>query len=181
MADRYIQSTKEAEDALITWVKDGFAGEVILAEQDGPRPKKNFATIRVSEIDDGGIPYTTAPNAEGMADIHKDHAYLSSIQFYGDGAMEAATTLRNTLYRFASRLVIERSGMVAVRAEPVRNLTAIVSTEHEPRAGVDIEWRAARLIRDDLGCIETVEVTGTADDYTKTETIEVSNVPSGSG
>lgn len=170
---RYLTSFTEAENAIQAWAASASGLEAIIANQDGPRPPEPFVTVQVRDVGAQGLPYRTPPREDGTAEIHEDRTIMASVQIFGTDALNLGNALRATLERQETRLTFLQDGITFVRAQPVADLTQVVGTGFEPRASLDIEWRAAFQVADVVGCITSVE---TAGDYGVKQTTNVTGV-----
>lgn len=143
------------QDALRSWVSaaTGVAlASVIMAEQDGPRPTKPFATIRVSGIRrlgafDGSAATTTAGTPDPGEEVtlttggHRELGVSVNVFTVPTQGASCAFALASKLHAQADtegvRATMKAAGASLFEVAPVRNLNDVFRTAMEGRAQVD--------------------------------------------
>jgi len=172
-----IITTAAIENALRTWLVTELAIEVIMAEQAAPRPATPYATIslgnpRTVGLDDAGA--LTDPGAPAYASraMRGDRIITTSIQVFGAGAMDYIRAASNALNKEATKDALSAAGVAPVDIGTLTDLTELLETEFEDRAGLEVEFVFADEYTDTVPLVEHVTAVGTYDPGSKTDTIQ---------
>ncbi|MBC3540657.1 LIC_12616 family protein [Rufibacter sediminis] len=131
--------------------------KVVYANQNGPRPAFPYVTVHVTAKSDMGWADISVPDTDGVAEINNDRMVSISLQALGSGAMSLMETLRDDLERPTSLQQFRGAGLPFIRVlNDVNDLTTVVGTKYEERAGMDLEFRTAVQLTDEVGLIEAV-------------------------
>lgn len=153
--------------ALKDWLNGnkGSAGiTVIRANQNAPRPALPYITLYVTSTTMGDHSNISAPNSAGTASIENEQAVMASVQCFGDDSKSIMDGLRQSLEKVTVRQALRAAGLPYIRTlNGVNDLTEVVGTKYETRAGMDLEFRAVSAVTDNIGVIESVEGTATVD------------------
>ena len=142
---------------LWTWAEANTGLPVIWANQNGPQPEPPYVTLNVIATSREGLPYIGEVDETGLVVIGQGQLFTLSLQVYGEGVTGAVQGLRDSLERITVQRDLRSSGFAYVRvfSEP-QDVPEITGTTWQQRANMDIQFRAARDITDDVGLIETV-------------------------
>ncbi|EOH0525710.1 hypothetical protein ACLMVZ_000296 [Klebsiella aerogenes] len=134
---------------------------VIRANQNGPRPKLPYATYQISaRTTIGGDDYGLV-DGSGLMPVKGTREGAILVNFYGGEARENADNLVNTIRKTTSRYLMHRLHLVINTSGSVTDLTALRDDANfEPMANLDLTFRYTTNYTDDVGLIETVDVTG---------------------
>jgi hypothetical protein len=94
----------------------------------------------------------------GVFNVAGTREFTLSLNCYGDSALERANFVGSSIEK---PTVIEKfavAGLVVVRVEQVNDLSKLMDNAYETRAQVDIKFRLAQVVEDEIGIIETVEL-----------------------
>lgn len=153
--------------ALKDWLADnkGNAGiTVVEANQNAPRPALPYITLYVTSTPLNEHANQSAPNSAGTASIENEAAVMASVQCFGENSKSIMDGLRLSLEKVTVRQALRAAGLPYIRTlNGVNDLTEVVGTKYEPRAGMDLEFRAVMAVTDSVGVIESVEGTATHD------------------
>lgn len=147
--------------ALHAWAFSTVPVQTIFANQNGNVPPLPFCTLFVqpvafigqdeSSVDIGGVSTYT-----GQREISV------SVQYFGANAMQNAIDLAESLEADAARALLAVDGLVFVdRNSGVNDLSEVLDTGFEERAGIDLMFRIASVRTENTGLIESTEVTQT--------------------
>lgn len=165
-------------DALRQWVADQSGLVAIWLNPDAPRPPKPYATLQLTSVLRVGRGYIGPVDAEGLATISLDREVVVSVTIYEStdnadprSALDRAATLRDSLELISVRDTLAQGGWSLRAVELLTDAPQLVETKWEPRAVFDARFGTRKEIIDDLGLIETVEVTGTVSGHNRTTTL----------
>ena len=149
---------------------------VIFYQPNAPRPALPYLTLYISTLNQVGYDSIISPDNAGSSDIVGNREFTLTIQSYSQTeALNILETLRSSL-QMPSVLAALRSNNIAfVDYNTINDISAILDTEWEKRGAIDLVFRIAQTVDDDVGLIETVEVdeefeTGS---QTYTDTIQI--------
>lgn len=135
---------------------------VVFANQNAPRPALPYVTIHVTAMPEKEHASVGPPDENGDAEIVNDLAPTVSLQAFGDGARDIMSGLRRSLDKVTVLQSLRAAGLPFIRdLSGVTDLSETVGTKFEDRAGLDLEFRAAGVVTDAVGAIESVEGTAT--------------------
>lgn len=169
-------------DALRQWVASQTGLTTIWLNPNAPRPERPYCALQIINVSRIGQPHRTGPNAEGVSTITADREATVSIQVFksvtnGDprSALEAASDLRDTLELITVRNTLAQAGWAVRAFELLTDSPQLLDTQFEPRAIFDVRFGTTKQLLEDVGLIESIEVTGAVrdTDYTTTFTAEV--------
>ena len=147
--------------ALYTWAAGQLTDTVIWANQDGPQPDGIYTTLNVIAGIREGLPYITAPDATGGVVISQGQLLTLSINTFGSDALGIIQTLRDSVEKITVQRDLRTSGFAYVRVlSGPQDVAAITGTTWQPRAQMDVQFRAAVSIADDVGIIASVGYSG---------------------
>lgn len=160
-------------DEIMQALKDWLAAEVlgsnpaitvIEANQNTPRPARPYITLLVTSTPLSEHPNVSAPNSVGDASIENEAAVMVSLQCFGDNSKSIMDGIRMSLEKVSVRLALRADCLAYIRTtNGVMDTTATVGTKFEPRASMDLEFRSVSAVIDNIGVIESVEITGEFD------------------
>lgn len=146
-----------------TWAQDFSADgvTVVFANQNAPRPAYPYITVHKTATAESEHSTIEGPDADGFADIVDDQTISISLQAFGDGAHDILSTLRNSLKKVTTLDYFRAQEMPFIRIlSGINDLTTVVGSRQEERAGMDLEFRAANVVTDEVGLIESVSGSG---------------------
>lgn len=170
-------------DALRNWVANQTGLTTIWMNPNAPRPAKPYATIQLISSPDIGLPYTSEPDDTGSGTIRIQREVTVSVQIYEEvtnndprAAYLRAIALRDSLYLPSVRDTLATDGWGLRGIDLLADTPQQVGDGWEPRATFDARFGVAVDQTDDLGLIETAEITGTVESgdesITDTYTVE---------
>ena len=169
-------------DALRQWVADQTGLTTIWMNPNAPRPPRPYCAIQIINVARIGEPYRTGPDVNGFSTITADREAVVSIQVFESAsnpdprsALETATDLRDTLELITVRAKLADAGWAVRAFELLTDAPQLLETQFEPRAIFDVRFGTTKELLEDVGLIESIEVTGAVrdTDYTATFTAEV--------
>ena len=165
-------------DAIRQWVADKSGLTAIWLHPNAPRPAKPYAGLQVLSVQRVGRAYYGPVNAEGVSAVAFDREAVVSINIYEStetpdprSALERASDLRDTLELRSVRDTLASNGWSLRAVELLTDAPELLDTTWEPRAVFDVRFGTRKSLLDDLGIIETAEITGTVSGRTVDETL----------
>ena len=164
-------------DAIRQWVADQTGLTAIWMHPDAPRPERPYAALQITNSARVGRPWTGQVDAEGMAQVAFDREVTISVQVYGSSSSESrqafgiAEDLRDSLELTSVRAGLADEGWSLRAVELLTDAPQLLDTTWEPRAVFDVRFGTRKSLLDDLGIIETAEITGTVSGRTVGETL----------
>jgi len=131
---------------------------VIFYNQNAPRPSLPYITLYLQSLLAIGEDYTTTPDVIGGVDLIGDREFTLQVQSYGGDPMTLLENMRTSLQKQTVLDTLREDGIVFVNHFPINDITALLDTEFETRASMDILFRIAQFDEDISGLIETVEI-----------------------
>lgn len=134
---------------------------VVHSDQVAPAPLYPYAVIRIDSIVKTQFDETRIMDEEAnIASIGGQRRATVSISCFGNNPLQMASQARNSLSKRTVLDQLSSAGIAIISTEPILNLTTVLETEEEKRADFDFFIGFADSIGDDLGVIESVELTG---------------------
>lgn len=139
-------------------------GGLIWADQNGPRPEKPYATVAVRSFDPFPVVKQTV-DVDGIENVSQLVRLAVEWQFIGLNALDMAKAAQLKLRTDtqANRAEVLNLGVSAVNSGTAVP-TVLNTTQIEERAIVELIVYDSEFVLDDVGLIENVEISGTADD-----------------
>lgn len=158
--------------ATVSELQAAQAVEVILAEQNSPRPDYPYAVIRLSSIERVGWDEFRGVDPETrVAEIVGQRQATVSVDFFGEEpevgqhsrALEEIEKARTSLHKPSVQQELSAAGISIQLIGTTQNLTAMLETIFEDHANFDFFIGLAESVEDNVGFIEQVEFEGKAD------------------
>lgn len=164
------------QNALRGWVAVATGitlASVIMADQDGPRPAKPFATVRLSAVLPLGaydgvytsmVAGTPDPREEVLVTVAGHREIVVSIQVFtattqgSASALVLANKLKSAASLPSQQAVFDAAGASLFEVGQVRDLSAVFRTANEGRAQVDARLYATESLTETTTFIETAVV-----------------------
>lgn len=143
------------------WIQGELKLTVMFAEQSGPRPSKlPYVTIRLdSPTALGGADEQGELDDDGNVEVRGHRTLTVALDTYGPGALSIMETLQQSLGKVSVLDILsEEYGLAVIDTMPIQNLTALLETEFEERAHMDLIVGYAKAMTDHVGIIEHVEI-----------------------
>lgn len=133
-------------------------GGLILAQQNGNRPPKPYATLDIRTTLPAR-PYQREPNTAGITELVQQLYRNCELQFFGVNALATAelTGLRLRFPSVSSRAEVLGIGVARV-ANALRVPELLNQSQYEERAVLEFSVYDAIVASDDVGLIEGVEI-----------------------
>lgn len=146
--------------AIYDWATLELEMPFIWMEQNTHRPNKPYGSLKIIP---GFIKIGSTDNMtfkqDGVFNIAGTREFTLSLNCYGDRALDRANFVTSSIEK---PTVIEKflaAGLSVVRVEQVQDLTKLMDNAYETRSQVDVKFRLAQVVEDDVGVIENVEIT----------------------
>lgn len=152
---------------------------VIFYFPNSPRPEIPYVSLYLLNFSQIGDDWVSPPDNIGETDIIGDREFTMTINAYGGDPFTVLENLRSSLQNQAILDTLRANGIVFVQQLQINDISALLDTEFEARATMDILFRIAQDNSGDDGLIETVEIEETFSDgntvvYNDTVTISSS-------
>lgn len=138
---------------------------IVYGRQNAPRPARPYITIIVNTVNDSENSSVGDPDDEGIAEIVSDRRVNASISAYGSGSINIINNLRLSLEKVRVQESLRGAKLSFIRvAGGFDDTSEVVGSEMEERGQMDVEFRCAGIVEDNLGLIEQVDVVGIFED-----------------
>ncbi len=132
---------------------------VIWAKQNGPKPKKPFATLRLYAFRGVGTNDEVPTDTPGGVEVKGTFEATLEIQYFGDSAEQKLIELDQSL---SKPTIVDRcfgTGVAFFDAQNVQDLTGLLdATNYEERASIDLSIRYANAMTDNPGYVSQVNL-----------------------
>jgi len=144
------------EDEILALVSQATALQVIFANQNGPRPKLPYVTLRVGTSPRQGL--LEGDLSEDGIQTYAGHRDATvELQCFGDGGFDALDNLGQRLKGPAMLAAALRLNLAVYATDAVQNVPVLRDGgKYEPRAVMDIGIRYTKQHDEDVGLINTV-------------------------
>ena len=173
-------TTQEMERAVRGLVAQGSELEprrVRPGNQRGIAPDGLFASLVLIHQAIEGMPATVMSLASGEADLNAPTVATVrgrySVQWFREGARDAASRLSVWVWSPEGAAQAQKSGLTVMRVSDVRQLDDVVSGAWEERAGLDIDVGYTQRIDKTVGRLKAAPIEVGAGGSTETITVEV--------
>lgn len=167
---------QELQTVLLQWANSAGV-PVIWANQNAPQPGGSYVTLQLLAFRDSGSSLRSGPDENGIATVRLDRTFTLSIMTIGEDALDILTHLRLSLEKETVLDVLRSEGLAFIQVlSAPQDLSETFGSRIIERYGMDIEFRYAHTVTDDVGIIETVVLEG---EYppSLTETFTVTSQP----
>ncbi len=119
---------------------------VIPGDDNNPRPNVLYATVKPITDRTIGVPQEVYrpgagnPNTEVDVHISSWESPVYSVQFYRDGARDAAKRARLYAHNPEARRILAQSGLAWRTASDITNINDLLSTKYEERVALTMEF-----------------------------------------
>lgn len=132
---------------------------VILADQNGPRPAKEYITIKLMP-GRASKPHRGSVDDEGMQAVAAHRSVSVQLQVYGPRGWDIAEHLSLRLFSEEIVTLLDELNITFEGDPRIQDIPELIDNHtYEPRVIVEFESVYTRSILDDVGFIHTVEGT----------------------
>lgn len=152
------------KDNLFDWVDSVTSygdSKIIWLDQNVPRPEKPYIGMRITPFVQVGQDYVGHPDNAGDANINGNREFTLMIQHYGVGSVQVLENLRSSLQKPTIQESLREDGIVFVDRLDISDISELFDNEYEERATMDLLFRIAQSITDNVGVIESTNIEGT--------------------
>ena len=135
--------------------------EIVIENQAQPTSEKPYASLAIVSTPNIGREFEGDLSDAGVVDIIGQREINIRIQFYGTSALKKADNLITSLHKRTITDILESDGLGYLRNEPVTRIPALMETDYEERASVNVIFSYISEDTDNLGLIETIKATET--------------------
>jgi len=147
--------------ATVSTVTSPILVTVIFADQNSPRPPYPYAVVRLDTMVKIGWDEVREIDPDtNIATIGGQRRMTVSVSYFGPKPLEEIAKAYNALEKQTVHDQLAASGIAILEKNDVQNLTGMLETIFEERASFDFFIGFADNVEDDLGIIESVELTG---------------------
>lgn len=137
-----------------------------------PRPSLPYVTFNTSSLVSIGHDSELPPNQYGNAKLVGDREFTVPIRYYGLNSIQNLEKLYSSMRKVSVVSQLDDIGLVFVgMISNINDITVLVDTKYEERAGVDFLFRIASYIVDSVGVIEKAKIGGEINNFD--DTIEI--------
>lgn len=158
-------------DRLQEFVRAAIGMPVIWSHQNAPRPPRPYATIRILSDVMQGFSNRSPLDQDNLSTITTHDQVTTSIQVFSRidvdprEALTRAQMVQRALSRPSQLLQLIEGGWAFVRILlGPQDISELVDSTWQPRASLDIQWRVARSVIDDLGFVDEIKISGSVED-----------------
>ncbi len=171
------QPTQAIEDTVRGYVAAGSsldASQVIPGNDNGPVHNGLFATVLlVNTRTEGQLASRTVIHVDGIQQMIETAIQdVYSVQWFRSGATDVARRFHVWTASAEAQEYMTRAGLSFVRTSEIRRLDSIISDAWEERAGLDLEIRYIRTLRQDAKEARLVPIT-VAQEWSESKELEV--------
>ncbi len=135
---------------------------VVFNDQASPRPDKPYISMKIiSNVDIGQGLARGSIDSNGDASFVGTKEFTLSIQHYGVDSMNTLSTLKDSLDDDAELQTLRDNNLIFVEQLLFTDITALLETEWEERAQLDLLFRATSTSNHQVGIIERAMLKGT--------------------
>ncbi len=155
-------NTSTIKSSLFNWLNTEFGGGLtpIFARQNSPRPQKPYATIQLQSLSMMGQDELRSIDDSGIATIGGQRKMTIDLNIYGPDALGLMHQAQSSLSKQSVLDAFYESEIAIWNVGDAKDLTALLETNWEERAQMDVFIGFANNINDDLGIIEKVDLSG---------------------
>jgi hypothetical protein len=139
---------------------------VIFENENGPHPGDDidstipYATIRLDDSESAGQDDVRSEDDEGIVVYSGQRTATVSVNYYGPLPLEEVSKASNSLETQSVKDFLISEGISIGEKNQIRDLTEIMETEYQKRAFFDFSINFSDGVEDDVGVIESAELTG---------------------
>lgn len=132
--------------------------------QNVPKLPYPFGTIRIlNTVKIGWDAISPVDPDTGIAPIGGQRKLIVQVDYYGKNPLGEINKAYSALEKVTVQWALQAAGLAIFEKGIVQNLTGMLETKFEERASFDLTLGFAETVKDDLGIIETAELTETID------------------
>lgn len=153
----------------INAVLDNTAITVQVANQTGEVPSGAWVDLSISNFKNHGGAFSLSLNNTGILDVGFSETFIVSLKAGSNVLHEAEDILSKIckrLYLLIAKDYFGESLSFMYEAMPVSAIPTVLNQTFQSRAAVDLAFSAAHSIEDDVGIIETVQITNLTNNQT---------------
>lgn len=151
------------EENIYDVIQPILAVQLIRMDENGPRPLSPYAAFRVKAARAIHHDHYSDVTANGIQTVRGNRESTVSIQYYGGEPVAALSNLRDRLMLRTVMDSFGSRGLAAYHTEDVLDISISQETERLKRANLDIVIRYNSSLTDDVGIIESADVSGVID------------------
>lgn len=149
------------EDAILAAVKNITPWQMVLADQNGPRPKDRHATVKIQAMMSAHFPEIKVGATPEQDHVTVQQSFMVEVVFHGRDCFTEAAWANSRLGTSLVQDDFQRNRLSLGRPLGYRNLTfAFAGAQKEERALLEFEVFAGVRVPDNFGQIDTVEIEG---------------------
>ncbi len=154
------------EDVMVNAISQATGIEVIIANQDAPRPTVNYATIFVTPARKLGLDRVTLTN-DLLIDLDENidgiREIKVSVNFFKDNAFENASSFETQLQGNALQDIFKAGNLGYAGVSDIRDISEINKELWEKRAQLDLTLYALTNFTDTVLAVDSADINGVAE------------------
>lgn len=170
---------------IYNWVVANIPGNypAIFLYQNGPRPTVDYVTINMTSLVQIGEDYTPDPTDDtGIVGMVGDREMTIQLASYGGKNVDPFTVMENLRSSLQKQTVLDSlrvNGIIYANHFPINDISVLIDTLYERRAQMDVLFRIGQYYGDNLGDIDTINMTEEIYDPTGTliQTVDITVPP----
>lgn len=131
---------------------------VIWMDQNAPRPDLSYIGLKILTASTYGMSQRLHTEVNGDFENVQDIDFTLNVQGYGDQAFTLVGNLWRSFDLVVNRDLLAEANVSVYDVGAVSDLTSIIGTGYERRAGFDMFCNAEQVQSETLSWIETVEI-----------------------
>lgn len=132
----------------------------IIQDQNFPRPDNQYITILIGPQTRIGRAYTFRPDNAGTMEIVGNREFTVFLQAYGTDSMQILSDLRDSLEKQSVISFFCENEIANAETLLLTDISQLLDSQYEPRAALDLLFRTASVITDQVDLIEEIEGEG---------------------
>lgn len=164
------------QDALYDWVVTIFtAGQIIWLDSNVAQPEKKpdpYVGLRINNYTQVHREHVSSPDNTGNAAIYVNEDFELEVNAYGENAFQIVEDIKYSLNKSTVWSPLAILGIAVVdNNQPTLDLSFLEDSRWEARAQNTFRFRTHRAENDEVGVIESVEISESYEDETGTERV----------
>lgn len=151
----------DLQNALYSWASSiAIMRPVIWYYPNAPRPERSYISLNITTFNQVGRDYIPRPTDNlGNVLLKGDREFTLNIQAYGEQPFQTLENLRTSLQKQSVINYLHSQGLAYFGQESIIDITTLLDSRFEQRASMDVYFRIAQTLEDELGVITTIEIT----------------------
>ncbi len=152
---------KDVKQTLYNWVitQVPLGMPVIFYMPNSPRPEVPYISLYLNSITQVNRDYAaTNSDSFGVVNMKGDRQFTVQVQGYGNDPLTVLENIRTSLQKQSVLDILRSGGIVYYSSLGINDITALIDSQFEQRAQLDLSMGIAQIYTDDPGYFDTIEV-----------------------